>query len=180
MKVLHWVVVAGAFIAGVLLFGLAFAASVTPPSPSPTLPPTPSPSPWPTWITPGDLQMPAGSDCAACHEVSGGVIGIKDIPAIPHPVQRWNNCTECHDNARLVQTAPGHSGIHADQCQICHTVSLGPAPPPAHLVLPDADCLACHGVTAPLPADMKHRSRQYCWLCHLSSNASPSPIVTRN
>ena len=103
-----------------------------------------------------------------------GVIGIKDVPPIPHPIQRWDSCTECHDNARLVQTAPGHSGIHANQCQICHTVSLGPAPAPAHAVLPNADCLSCHGVTAPLPADMAHRPRQYCWLCHLAPSPAPS------
>ena len=173
---LHWLVITGAALAGVVVFGLAFAAADLAPSPaaSPTPLVTPSPTPLPSGFGPGEITMPAGSDCKACHETTGGVIGIKDIPPIPHPVTSWSNCTACHDNARLVQTAPGHSGIHADQCRICHTVSLGAAPPPAHQVLPNADCLSCHGVTAPLPADMAHRPRQYCWLCHLSASPAPS------
>jgi hypothetical protein len=181
-QVIHWTALLAAALGGVVLFGLAFAAAdlgpTAVPGPSPTV--EPSPTAWPLDLGPGEIQMPAGADCKACHETTGGVIGIKDIPAIPHPVNGWPVCTACHDNARLVQTAPGHSGIHADQCQICHTVSLGAAPPPAHPILPNADCLSCHGVTAPLPADMAHRPRQYCWLCHLSSNASPDsgwPVV---
>lgn len=173
----HWLVILAAAVAGVVLFGLALAgaelATSLAPHPSPSQAVAPSPTAPPMNLGPGEIQMPAGADCKACHETTGGVIGIKDIPAIPHPVTQWSNCTECHSNARLVQTAPGHSGIHADQCRICHTVSLGAAPPPAHPVLPNADCVSCHGVTAPLPGDMAHKPRQYCWLCHLSSNASP-------
>ena len=172
----HWLAVSGALVAGFVIFGLALAAADVTPSPQPSATPTAAPTatPWLVSIAPGELQMPAGADCSACHETSGGVIGIKDIPVIPHPVRLWTTCTACHDNARLVQTAPGHSGIHADQCQICHTVSLGAAPPPAHAALPDFDCVACHGVTAPLPSDMAHRPRQYCWLCHLSPSPAPS------
>jgi hypothetical protein len=175
-QLVHWLPLSGALLAGLLLFGLALAAADLLPAPTPSALPSPSPTatPWLTSIGPGEVQMPASADCAACHEVSGGVIGVKDIPPIPHPVSNWGTCTECHDNARLVQTAPGHSGIHAEQCQICHTVSLGPAPTPAHAALPNFDCLSCHGVTAPLPADMAHRPRQYCWLCHLSPRPSPS------
>ncbi len=176
-QVTHWLVIAAAAVAGVVLFGLALAGAelVTSPAPRPSASAAVAASPTapPINLGPGAIQMPAGADCKACHETTGGVIGIKDIPVIPHPVAQWPNCTECHSNARLVQTAPGHSGIHADQCRICHTVSLGAPPPPAHPVLPNADCLSCHGVTAPLPSDMSHKPRQYCWLCHLSSNASP-------
>ncbi len=173
----HWLLIVGATLVGVVAFGLALAAAEVSPVPAASPTPaaeSPSPTPWLRSVAPGQVQMPAGADCAACHETSGGVIGVKPIPDIPHPVAKWTDCTACHSNTRLVQTAPGHSGIHADQCQICHTVSLGAAPPPAHTVLPDADCLACHGVTAPLPSDMAHRPRQDCWLCHLSSNASPA------
>jgi hypothetical protein len=175
--VLHAAVVAGAALTGAVALGLALAAAAPPAPPASLASPlaVPSPTPWLTVVAPGDLQMPAGADCKACHETSDGVIGVKDIPVIPHPVDRWSTCTACHDNARLVQTAPGHSGIHADQCRVCHTISLGAAPPPAHTVLPNADCLACHGVTAPLPADMSHRPRQYCWLCHLSTTTTQPP-----
>ena len=179
---IRWLVLLGAALVGVVVFGLALAAADIGPSPLPTAPSAapsalPSPTGWPISLGPGEIQMPAGADCAACHETTGGVIGIKDIPAIPHPVDAWPNCTECHDSARLVQTAPGHSGIHADQCRICHTVSLGAAPPPAHHVLPNVDCLACHGKTAPLPADMAHEPGKYCWLCHLSTDASQEPTI---
>lgn len=175
----HWVVVGTAAVAGIVVFGIALAAADIGPSPAPSPSEViePSPTGWPIGLGPGEIQMPAGADCKACHETTGGVIGVKDIPVIPHPVAQWSNCTACHANARLVQTAPGHSGIHADQCRVCHTVSLGAAPPPAHQVLPNADCLSCHGVTAPLPADMSHKPRQYCWLCHLSTNASAAPTI---
>lgn len=136
----------------------------------------PSPTPWLVSLAPGAVSMPAGADCKACHETSGGVIGVKDIPVIPHPVAHWSLCTACHDNARLVQTAPGHSGIHADQCTVCHTASAGPAPAPAHLAAPNARCLECHGKTAPLPADMTHRPGNLCWLCHLSPSPAPSVL----
>ena len=178
----HWIVVAAAVLTGVVAFGLALAAAVVGPLPAPSPSATiqPSPTAWPLDLGPGAISMPAGADCKACHETTGGVIGVKDIPAIPHPVAQWSNCTACHSNEALVKTAPGHSGIHADQCLVCHTVSLGAAPPPAHAVLPNADCVSCHGVTAPLPADMAHKPRQYCWLCHLSTNLSPDsgwPLV---
>lgn len=175
----HWLVLVAAAIGGVVLFGLALAAADVgqPPAASPAPTVQPSPTGWPISLTPGEIQMPAGADCKACHETTGGVIGIKDIPVIPHPVDQWPNCTECHSNARLVETAPGHSGIHADQCRVCHTVSLGEAPPPAHHVQPNVDCIACHGVNAPLPADMAHKPRQYCWLCHLSTDASSEPTI---
>lgn len=137
----------------------------------------PTPTPWLVSMAPGAVAMPATADCKACHETSGGVIGVKDIPVIPHPVAHWSQCTACHDNARLVQTAPGHSGIHADQCTVCHTVSAGPAPAPAHLAAPNARCLECHGKTAPLPADMSHRPGNLCWLCHLSPSPAPSGLL---
>jgi hypothetical protein len=147
---------------------------------TPTTAPSVAPTPTPGLISmaPGAVIMPADADCKACHETSNGVIGVKDIPVIPHPVARWSLCTACHDNARLVLTAPGHSGIHADQCTVCHTASAGPAPAPAHVAAANARCLECHGKTAPLPSDMSHRPGNLCWLCHLSPapSGSPSPI----
>ena len=170
-----WLAALVVAVGAVALFGFALAAADLAPTPAPSRPAVavnPTPSPW--LQLPGQVQMPAGADCKACHETTGGVIGIKDIPVVPHPVIRWSNCTACHDNARLVQTAPGHSGIHADQCLVCHQESLGAAPPPAHATEPNARCLTCHGVTAPLPSDMSHRPGELCWLCHLAP--SPGPL----
>jgi hypothetical protein len=127
---------------------------------------SPASSPWLISIAPGQLGMPEGADCNACHLTSDGVVGVKAIPAIAHPVHGWSNCTECHSNDRLVQTAPGHTGIHADQCLVCHRESSQPAPKPLHPTLPNSDCLACHGTIAPLPASMTDKPRQLCWLCH--------------
>jgi hypothetical protein len=178
-RVVGWLAALTVSIGAVVLFGFALAAADV--APSVVVPSTPPiaevPTPSPRFqIVPGQVQMPAGADCKACHETTGGVIGIKAIPVVPHPTARWSNCTACHDNARLVTTAPGHSGIHADQCLICHQQSLGAAPPPAHVTEPNARCLTCHGVTAPLPADMSHRPAELCWLCHLSPSPAPSPI----
>lgn len=128
----------------------------------------PSSSPWLISIAPGQIGMPDGADCAACHVNDNGVIGVKSIPRIAHPVHGWSECTNCHDNERLVSTAPGHTGIHADQCLVCHRESSQPAPTPRHPTLPDSDCLACHGSLAPLPSDMVDRPRTLCWLCHHS------------
>jgi len=135
-------------------------------APSATAPVIVSGGTWPMSLRPGEVQMPDGADCAACHVTAGGVIGVKAVPAIAHPVHGWTNCTACHSNETLVATAPGHSGIHADQCVVCHQQASGPAPSPRHPSLPDMDCLACHGTIAPLPSSMADRPQTLCWLCH--------------
>lgn len=128
----------------------------------------PSSSGWLLSGAPGEIRMPEGADCAACHVTDGGVIGVKSIPTIAHPVHGWAECTGCHANDSLVATAPGHTGIHADQCLICHRDSSKPAPTPRHPTLPDSDCLACHGPLVPLPSNMVDRPATLCWLCHHS------------
>jgi hypothetical protein len=135
-------------------------------SPRPTL--GPSSSPALISMAPGQIGMPEDADCAACHVSDGGIIGVRSIPTIAHPIHGWTECTSCHDNARLVATAPGHTGIHADQCLVCHQRSSEPAPTPRHPTLPDSDCLACHGKIAPLPSSMIGRPKALCWLCHHS------------
>jgi hypothetical protein len=117
-------------------------------------------------MAPGAIGMPENADCAACHVSDGGAVGVRVIPALAHPVHGWTECTSCHDNARLVATAPGHTGIHAEQCLVCHQQSTAPAPTPRHPSLPDSDCLACHGSIAPLPSGMADKPRTLCWLCH--------------
>ena len=165
----------GAVVAVAFALTVADAALSARSTPTPTPKVAPTPTPWLVSMAPGGVVMPVGADCKACHETSNGVIGVRDIPVIPHPVAHWSLCTACHDDARLVLTAPGHSGIHADQCTVCHTASAGPAPAPAHIAAPNARCLECHGKTAPLPADMTHRPGNLCWLCHLSP--SPPPTI---
>jgi hypothetical protein len=119
-------------------------------------------------MAPGAIVMPENADCAACHLSASGFVGVRTIPALAHPVHGWTDCTGCHDNARLVATAPGHSGIHADQCLVCHQRSSEPAPTPRHPSLPESDCLACHGKIAPLPSSMTNMPKTLCWLCHHS------------
>lgn len=136
-----------------------------------------SPSPTPTLIA---LQMPIQGDCTACHVTSSGVVTTKPIPALAHPVHGWEDCTACHATDSLVQTAPGHSGIHADQCLLCHTQSTEAAPDQPHPNQADTDCLSCHGSIAPLPASMATRSADACWVCHQPTTVQaptfPHPI----
>jgi predicted CXXCH cytochrome family protein len=127
----------------------------------------PGPSDWMFSGPPGAVALPDGSDCTACHVNSAGVIGVKTIPVIAHPIHGWTSCTACHSDATLVKTAPGHSGIHAQECLVCHQQSTDPAPTPKHETLPDSDCLSCHnGTIAPLPSSMAGRPATLCWLCH--------------
>jgi hypothetical protein len=170
-RLLLWVASAIVIVGAVVAFGVLLSTSDLLPvtaggaTPRPTVL-EPSPTPWLRSIAPGQLAMPPGSDCAACHLNADGGVGLRPIPALAHPVHGWTNCTECHDNARLVQTAPGHNGIHADQCLVCHKDSEGPAPTPKHPSLAGTDCLGCHGTIAPLPSSMVNRPTELCWLCH--------------
>ncbi len=151
---------------------LAVAATPTP-SLQPSAVPSPSPSPS------GDIVMngaviPATAQCSGCHLTDSGSLGLRPIPAMGHPLEGWTNCTACHATASLVATAPGHTGIHATQCLICHPP--GNLPPPLsrpHRDRQNEACLACHGKVAPLPADMTHRSQNVCWLCHRLPDVPP-------
>jgi hypothetical protein len=139
--------------------------------------PTAAPSPSPTGRTlvMSWVNLPPDADCAACHQTESGV--SPEVPKIPHPLRGWTDCTACHANDRLVSTAPGHSGIHAADCLICHEPADLPAPlSRPHRELQNQNCLECHGKTAPLPADMAHRAQSVCWLCHrLPEEQPPAP-----
>jgi predicted CXXCH cytochrome family protein len=132
---------------------------------------TPSPSPTPSpsiTIEMGDIQIPVGANCAACHVTDSGVMGVRPIPVVAHPIEGWSDCTACHKPSGLAESAPGHTGIHKDECLLCH--KPGDLPPPLsrpHMSTQNQACLSCHGAgKAPLPADMAHRSQNVCWLCH--------------
>jgi hypothetical protein len=132
-------------------------------SPAPGI--TPAPSSSEEALAPMRIPIAANSDCAGCHQ-AGGIIEIKNVPAMAHPLQGWSDCTACHADDRLVRTAPGHNGIHRELCLACHQ-EPGPgssALPRPHHVVEGQACIACHGSNAPLPSDMEGRSN--CWLCH--------------
>jgi hypothetical protein len=183
-KSAYWVAVASLLVAIGLMIGFmvinigvpelrrAGIVGVTPTArPSATPVATPGPS---ADITMGGAILPGNAECAGCHVTTGGSIGLRPMPVIGHPLEGWSKCTECHASARLVQTAPGHSGIHASECTVCHK----PGDLPTPLSRPHRDsqnvaCLSCHGSTAPLPADMTHRSEGVCWLCHRLPTIEP-------
>jgi len=167
------VLAAGGFIVTVVIPDAQRAAAVRPePTPSAA-----SESPSPSGDVMTWLGMSADSDCAGCHVTEGGIVGLRPVPRIAHPLEGWSECTSCHSSNRLVDTAPGHTGIHADDCLTCHQPGDLPAPlSRPHRELQNSACLDCHGSTAPLPTDMAHRGESVCWLCHrLPEEQPPRP-----
>ena len=153
----------GAFVAVAVVLPETGTALFAARTPAPTAAPGPSASP--EALAPMEIATPADSDCAGCHQASG-LIEVKDVPAMAHPVQGWSDCTACHADDRLVKTAPGHTGIHRDLCLACHREpepGASALPRPHHVVEGKA-CIACHGSSAPLPTGMAGRTD--CWLCH--------------
>jgi hypothetical protein len=162
---------------------------------SPTQTPGPTVAPQATpasemALSPIGIQMPKDANCEACH-VTAGTVGTKPIPKLGHPLWGFRDCTACHKPDGLVQTAPGHSSLHKDDCLVCHqaadpataTASGASVAPmrPEHMG-GDKPCTSCHGVDkhAPLPEAMKGRDN--CWICHngsefkyLFESASPGP-----
>ena len=140
---------------------------------NPALPvasPTPTASA-PSAMSPIGIGMPGDADCGACHLDSTGVVGTRDIPQLAHPLDGWKDCTACHANDSLVESAPGHSSLHKADCLTCHTVpdAEGTAPPRPHHLVTGESCVTCHGNEAsasgaPLPTDMAGRNN--CWICH--------------
>jgi hypothetical protein len=182
------VVVAG-FLVAVALPDVGGLTALVNPTPTATPTATPRPTePSGMALSPIGIQMPSDANCEACHVTSTGTVGTKPIPKLGHPLWGFRDCTACHKPDGLVQTAPGHSSLHKDDCLICHQA---PDPAPATTggsVAPmrpehmggDQPCTSCHGVDkhAPLPADMAGRDN--CWICHNGSEfvylfESPSP-----
>ena len=167
------ILVAGGFVLAVVVPETQRATTaLTGPSASSTTPSPGMPDDVMTW-----LGMSADSDCAGCHVTEGGIVGLRPVPPIAHPLAGWTECTACHASARLVDTAPGHVGIHAEDCLTCHQPGDLPAPlSRPHRELQNSSCLDCHGETAPLPEDMAHRGESVCWLCHrLPEEPPPAP-----
>lgn len=122
----------------------------------------------------GGATIPDSAECAGCHVTTAGTIGVRDIPKMGHVLEGWSQCANCHAPNRLVDTAPGHSGIHATECTVCHEPGelLTPLSRP-HRENQNQACLSCHGKTAPLPSDMAHRDESVCWLCHRLPTVEP-------
>jgi len=148
---------------------------------------SPAPSPTsPMALAPIGIPMSPDADCGACHLDPSGLVGTRAIPVLAHPLDGWKDCTACHADDRLVESAPGHSGLHRAQCLVCHQVTSaeGTAPPRPHHVFTDATCVSCHGTQAPLPTDMAGRTN--CWICHTGTEfddrfgdpaETPSPLL---
>ena len=162
------IAIAGAYVLMVILPDLQTGASRA------SNAPTPSPSG--RTLVMSWVNLPPDADCGACHQTASGV-SAPQVPKIAHPLRGWTDCTACHSNERLVATAPGHAGIHATDCLICHEPADLPAPlSRPHRELHNQNCLDCHGKTEPLPADMTHRAQSVCWLCHrLPDEQPPAP-----
>lgn len=172
----HWYGIAvGALLVGIVVVAAFLVVTAFPdlvrvadaPTPAPSTTPAPTPLSGMA-VSPIGIQMPADSDCAACHVTASGVVGTRPIPVLAHPLWGWRNCTACHADDSLVQSAPGHTGLHKDECLICHQVrdASETAAPRPHHIYTDKPCVACHGVEAeaPLPTDMAGRGN--CWICH--------------
>ena len=122
----------------------------------------------------GNAVIPGNAQCSGCHLTTEGGVGLRPMPVMGHPLEGWSKCTNCHAVGRLVETAPGHTGIHATECTICHKPGELPTPlSRPHRETQNVACLSCHGSIAPLPADMKHRKESACWLCHRVATISP-------
>ena len=169
---LRWVVTSIALVAGVAAFALILAMT-GPGRDGRTAGGSPGASASaPRWsgplltMGPGQIALPEGADCGAFHILDSGGVGVRTIPVVAHPLHGWTECTSCHSDETLVETAPGHTGVHKTDCLVCHNESAVPVPTPRHPTLPDADCLGCHGTIAPLPSSMRDRPKELCWLCH--------------
>jgi hypothetical protein len=164
------IVVVGAFLVLVAVPDLAGDTAEAPTS-LPTVPPAPTPRSAMA-LSPVGIEMPADANCNGCHLTAEGGVGTKPTPVLGHPLSGWRNCTACHAEERLVETADGHSSLHKDECLICHQTrveagaSAVPQLRPEHMGT-DKRCSACHGVDehAPLPDEMRGRGDN-CWICH--------------
>lgn len=142
--------------------------------------PSPSAAPSPSLRAMGVSALvfvPSSADCLACHLTTTGIVGTRPIPTVGHPLEGWTQCTACHSTETLVKTAPGHTGLTADECLSCHTKFSESAPSRPHAITQNTTCLECHGTVAPLPAAMATRSVTTCWLCHRASPEG-APAVT--
>jgi hypothetical protein len=164
------ILVVGTFLVIVAVPDLAGDTAVAP-SPTPRLSPSPSPRSAMA-LSPVGIEMPAEANCNGCHLTATGGVGTKPIPVMGHPLAGWRDCTACHAQASLVNTAPGHNSLHKDDCLICHKTRVEAGASAVPQLRPEhmgeaRPCSSCHGVDdhAPLPEEMAGRGDN-CWICH--------------
>jgi formate dehydrogenase gamma subunit len=135
-----------------------------PATPTPTL--TPTATPLPT-ATSEATPSPVGGEA---NPVSGAQEGeAVGAPAIPHGLEGFGECLQCHAAGGVVPYPAGHEQYGANMCRVCHTTQ-GPGPVPAavnHSLEGRENCLLCHGLDL-LPES--HQAAGFtspeCLLCH--------------
>lgn len=136
-------------------------------NPEPTATPTETPTVGTVSLM--RVPVPADSSCKDCH--SGSSIDLPQVPVMGHPLQGWTNCSSCHGAKKLVQTAPGHRGIHRDLCLQCHQQRTTPTVglPRPHHMYPGKSCTDCHKTGGPGPLPTSMSGSKNCWVCHISA-----------
>jgi cytochrome c553 len=124
------------------------------------------------------------SICMTCHTsaseiagVGGGAAPIPDGPSIPHPLEGFGACTQCHGvgGPGIPLLPDDHQGRTDDLCSACHRPAAA-AP---------ADALAAGEVTAPSSAGDAARGQELfatnCAVCHgLSGEGTTIAPVSLN
>lgn len=132
--------------------------------------PSPSPSTTEKYVAAMKVPVPADSNCKECHKAAA--VDVVNVPMMGHQLSGWENCTACHGHSKLVETAPGHRGIHRASCLMCHQerpITAPAALPRKHHTFEGKDCTDCHRVGGPGPLPETMMSRKNCWVCHIDS-----------
>jgi cytochrome c5 len=107
-----------------------------------------------------------GDICQTCHSSVGEITGeseetrevVAEAPRIPHPLEGFAACTECHEEggAGIPQFPPDHQGRTDDVCSACHQPATEVSPELSPGAGGDAangqtvftsNCAPCHGST---------------------------------
>jgi formate dehydrogenase gamma subunit len=129
-----------------------------PATPTPTLTPTATPLPTAT---------PVGGEATLVSRAREGE--AVSAPVIPHGLEGFGECLQCHAAGGVVPYPAGHEQYGANTCLVCHTTQ-GPGPVPAavqHALEGRENCLMCHGLDL-LPES--HQAADFtspdCLQCH--------------
>jgi formate dehydrogenase gamma subunit len=141
-------------------------------------------------LTPTATPIPTATAVATATAVGGetnpgtgaGAGELASAPVIPHGLEGFGECLQCHAAGGVVPYPAGHAVYGANTCQVCHTTQ-GPGPVPGmvqHELEGRENCLMCHGLDL-LPES--HRAADFdsaeCLQCHtaggpLEAEATPA------